>query len=165
MPYKGLPLLVEAVRHVRHEGVPVALGVFGSGDLGDMALALADLDARIENRWLSETDLAQLLSGQHAVVLSHTEASQSGVAGLAGGHGVPLIATPIGGLVEQIQDGRNGILAHAVTARALAAAIQRLARDRMLYEGICGTIRQSREERSIGRFLDHLLVVLSRRSI
>jgi glycosyltransferase involved in cell wall biosynthesis len=160
MPYKGLPLLVEAVRLLRQDGVPVALGVFGSGELGDMARELMRLDAHVENHWLAEDGLAKILEKQHAVVLSHTEASQSGVAALATGHGVPLIATPIGGLVEQVQDGHNGILAEAVTAEALAAAIRKLARDRALYVRLCDSIRQSRGERSAGRFLDALLAIL-----
>lgn len=160
MPYKGLPLLVEAMRLLRQDGVPVALGVFGSGELGGMARELMRLDARVENRWLPEDGLAKILEEQHAVVLSHIEASQSGVAALATGHGIPLIATPIGGLVEQVQDGYNGILAEAVTAEALAAAIRKLASDRALYVRLCDSIRQSRGERSPGRFLDALLSIL-----
>lgn len=160
MPYKGLPLLVEAVRLARARGVAVEVGVFGAGEIGAAREGLEQLGAEVENRWLSEDDLAAALARHHAVVLSHVEASQSGVAALAGGYGVPLVATPVGGLVEQIRDGHNGVLAKAATAEALADAIVRLATDATLYRRLCESIHATRGERSFARFLDALLQVL-----
>jgi glycosyltransferase involved in cell wall biosynthesis len=43
--------------------------------------------------------------------------------------GLPVVATRVGGLPEQVVDGETGILVPAEDAAALAAAIARLARD------------------------------------
>ena len=48
------------------------------------------------------------------------------LAPLAHGLGVPVVATPVGGLSEQLRDGVDGVLAHAVPAEALAAAMAAL---------------------------------------
>ena len=115
------------------------------------------LGAEVENRWLSDAELSQRLGRHHAVVLSHIEASQSGIAALAGAHGLPIIATPVGGLPEQVLDGRTGLLARSADVESLAAAIARLARDPHLYDIMCGEIRDTTRERSCMRFLDNLV--------
>jgi glycosyltransferase involved in cell wall biosynthesis len=46
--------------------------------------------------------------------------------------GRPVIATPVGGLPEQIRDGETGLLTEAVSRQAIAASIKRLAGDRAL---------------------------------
>ena len=160
MPYKGLPLLLDAVRLLREQGAAITLGVFGEGALEGVRAELSSLAVEVDNRWLAEDELASVLARHHAVVLSHTEASQSGVAALAGGHGLPVVVTPVGGLGEQVQDGRTGIVAAAATPRALAGAIRRLADDRDLYNSTCLIIRETRNQRSFDRFLDELLAVL-----
>jgi glycosyltransferase involved in cell wall biosynthesis len=75
-----------------------------------------------------------------AVVLAHVEASQSGVAAAALGHGLPVIATPSGGVVEQIDAEKTGIFASEVSAEALADAMSRFVQNpelrRALYRGV-----------------------------
>ncbi|MFC5327184.1 glycosyltransferase family 4 protein [Bradyrhizobium oligotrophicum] len=153
MPYKGLTLLLDSVEALRREGFQVELGVFGEGALGDNRRRLAALGAEVINRWLTEQEIAAILSRYHAVVLSHIEASQSGVAATSLGAGIPVIATPVGGLIEQIQDGVNGILAARVDAAALSDAIKRIVLDPNLFDAICRRIEATRADRSMARFL------------
>jgi glycosyltransferase involved in cell wall biosynthesis len=54
-----------------------------------------------------------------AVVLPNVEASQSGVAATSLGHGVPVIATPAGGVAEQITHGDSGLVANSISAEAM----------------------------------------------
>jgi len=154
MRYKGLPLFLDAIDLLRREGLPVEVGVFGEGKLGASAARLADLGAEVINRWLSEAEMVSVLQRHHTVVLSHIEASQSGVAAAAFGAGVPVVATPVGGLIEQIRDGVNGILADRTDAPALAHAIKRLLLDAGLYRAICKRLATSKDERSMRRFVD-----------
>ncbi len=77
-------------------------------------------------QWLAEPDMARLVAGADAVVLPYREASQSGVAPMAHGMGVPVVATPVGGLAEQVRDGIDGVLARDMTASALAEAMAAL---------------------------------------
>lgn len=153
MPYKGLPLLLDAIEALRGRGEHVSLGVYGDGDLSAHAERLAAIGATIVNRWLTPDELGAALASYHAVVLSHTEASQSGVAAAALGAGVPVIATPVGGLVEQIADGRTGVFAERVDADALADAVARLTGDRALYARICATIAEGAASRSMAGFV------------
>jgi len=111
------------------------------------------MGAEVVNRWLTEDEIGALLPRFHGVVLSHAEASQSGVAAAALGSGIPLIATPVGGLPEQVRHGEIGVVAADADARALAAAIEQLHRDPDLYRRICQRISATRESRSMRRFV------------
>lgn len=154
MPYKGLPLFLDAVDLLRAEGLPVEVGVFGEGALGRSAERLAAMKAEVVNRWLSNAEIAALLPRYHAMVLAHTAASQSGVAATALGAGLPVVATPVGGLTEQIIDGQTGAIAGEVSAPALAAAAKRLLLDPVFYRSVHDQILQSRDRRSVGRFVE-----------
>lgn len=156
MAYKGLGLLVDAVELLRARGLNVALGVYGSGSLEPHAARLRALGATVVNRWLSDADIAEALSTHHAMALSYTEASQSGVAAVASGAGLPAVATPVGGLREQIVDGVNGVLAAAPTAAAFADAIQRLVGDPSLYAAIRACLA-SGSDHSPARFVQELI--------
>jgi glycosyltransferase involved in cell wall biosynthesis len=153
MPYKGLPLFVAMLEQLEAEGVKIAPGVFGEGPLGDCEPRLRRLGAEIANRWLSEAEIAETLPQYHALVLSHVEASQSGVAAAAFGAGLPVVATPVGGLVEQVREGKTGVTAAAVEPVALAAAVKRLLLDPKLYEATTSALAQRREQRSMKRFV------------
>jgi glycosyltransferase involved in cell wall biosynthesis len=157
LPYKGLALLVEAVESLAKQGIKVHLGVYGSGNLSAVGARLHALGAEIENSWIPDMSVAQVFNRFHAVALPHTDASQSGVAAIAMGTGLPAIANPVGGLVEQIIDGKTGVLAAAAESTAFAAAIKRLSLDRQLYENIRQHIALSRSQRSMKTFLDSLI--------
>jgi glycosyltransferase involved in cell wall biosynthesis len=154
LPYKGLSLFLDAVNTLRAKGLNVQIGVFGDGELGESADRLSMLGAEVVNRWLDASEIAATLARYDVMVVSHTEASQSGVIAMALGFGLPVVATPVGGLVEQIIDGRTGVLARRVDATALAEAIQRLVLDQELYRAICETIRCTRDKRSMERFVE-----------
>lgn len=129
LPYKGLGLLLDALDLLARRGVAVRLGVVGNGDLGPHRARLAALDAEIDNRWVPEAEVAAVLDRFDAVALPYTEASQSGVVGAAMAAGLPVLVTPVGGLVEQVTDGETGLVAAAVTPSAMADALARLATD------------------------------------
>ncbi len=154
LPYKGLPLFLEALQLLRDEGIPVSAGVFGEGDLGDSTERLEAMGAEVVNRWLTEAEIGDVLKRYHAIVLSHIEASQSGVAATALGAGIPVVATPVGGLIEQVQDGVTGVLATRVDAYALKQAAMRLILNPQLYRVICGNIVATKEDRSMARFVE-----------
>lgn len=154
MSYKGLPLFLDAVDILRDSGHAVELGVFGEGALGDSANRLAEMGAEVVNRWLSEAEIAAVLPRFHAIVLSHTEASQSGFAATALGAGLPTVATPVGGLKEQIIDRKTGLIAARIDASALADAISELKSNPALYRSICINICNGRQARSMGRFVE-----------
>ncbi len=163
LKYKGLPLLIDAIERLRAEGLDVRLGVAGQGNLDGMQGRLTALGAEVINRWIDDDEVGPLLARYDAIALSHVEASQSGVAAMAFGHSIPVVGMPVGGLVEQIVDGRTGVLGGEATAKALAAGIRRLATDAALYDGISAHLHTSAGERSMTRFVGSLMTELDRR--
>lgn len=153
LAYKGLPLLVEAIELLKARGVSVSLGVVGAGDIGSLRSRLAALDAEVINRTLPDAEVAELLTRYDAVTCSHIEASQSGVAALAFGNCMPVVATPVGGLVEQVIPGQTGVLAASVTPRALADAIYQLNATPGFYDQISRCLKEIYPDRSMAKFL------------
>lgn len=71
-----------------------------------------------------------------AVVLPYNVSSQSGVAAASFGSGRPVVATPVGGLMEQVIPG-TGVIAKDMSAEAFADALTVLIGDPMLFDR-CG---------------------------
>jgi len=159
-PYKGLPLLVAAVEQLAAAGTPLVLGVYGEGDLGALRPRLANLNATLRNRWIDDREISEIFQQYDLVLVSHEEASQSGVVALALGHGLPVVATPVGALTEQVIHGVNGLVADAVSAEAIAAQIARVACEPGLFDRLAENIVRQAPERSMARFLDRLIEAL-----
>ena len=156
MAYKGLPLLIDAVEAARQSGLKVDLGVAGSGPLGEDRARLEAMGADITNRWIADSEVHDIFSRFDAMACSHVEASQSGVVSAAFGNGLPVVAMPIGGIAEQVVDGRTGLLSRQITAPAFADAIRRLATEPGLYETIARTLIEEAPQRSMDRFLGEI---------
>ena len=157
LPYKGLPLFVDAIEQLKAVGIAVEPAVYGQGSLGREARRLKALGATVVNRWLDEDEIRMALQECHAVVLSHVEASQSGIAAAALGAGVPVVITPVGGLIEQVRDGREGFVAKDVTAPAIAAAIRRLTENPEKYRELLQRIECTRLSRAMPAFVEKLI--------
>jgi glycosyltransferase involved in cell wall biosynthesis len=133
LPYKGVPMLLEAFARLRAAGGDYGLRVVGRGKHGaDETQARRD-GVTFEEGWVAPEAIAGILDAADALVLPYREASQSGVVAAAYGAGLPVVATPVGGLVEQVVDGETGAIADAATPEALAAAIRRLFETPGLY--------------------------------
>lgn len=123
LPYKGLHLLTAATELLRSRGYKLDVRVSGQGSLGSLRLPEG---TEVVNRWIPEEDILSQFSEVDAVVLPYTEASQSGVLAISNSLGIPAVVTPIGGLPEQIDPDRSGIVAGAVNAEAISQAIEAL---------------------------------------
>ena len=137
--YKGLDLLRDAFAALRARHPGVTLRVVGEGDVEGCAPGLAALPGvTVEPRWVPDGEMPALLSAARAVVLPYREASQSGVLPLALALGVPVVATPVGGLSAQLEHGVSGLVAREASAPALAEAMAAMldpARRRALSAG------------------------------
>ncbi len=128
LPYKGLGLLADAM-HALGPRDDVELRVVGQGPPSPELEALARLPhVTVENRWVPEGEVGALLAWSDALVLSHTEASQSGVAAVAIAARRFVVATSVGGIIEQLRDEPLARLC-APDAPALAGAIAGLISD------------------------------------
>ncbi len=81
------------------------------------------------DRYISESELPELLATHSAVVLPYTPnfVAQSGVIFLALAHELPVVASLAGGLKDLFEEFRVGVPFSEVTPAALAAAVRRLA--------------------------------------
>ncbi len=132
--YKGLDLLLGAYRLLQQQGANVSLEVMGSGDISPYAEQLDGLSGvTLINQWVDEADIGAALARNDVMVMPYREASQSGVAASAATAGMPMVATPVGGLTEQIIDGTTGVIAPTACANGVATAIRRLIDDHALY--------------------------------
>jgi glycosyltransferase involved in cell wall biosynthesis len=127
LAYKGLDLLAEALGSVLPDGGMV-VRVVGQGPESAALAALRLLPGvTVENRWVPEAEIPALLEWADGVVLSHREASQSGVAAAALAARRFLVATRVGGLAEQAAGDPACILCE-VDAASLAAGLRAVVR-------------------------------------
>ncbi len=134
MAYKGLQLLLEAFRQLAALRPDVELHIVGSGDLSAYRAQLATVPrVTVINRWIEDREIPALFAGADALVAAYTEASQSAAIATAHGSGLPVVVTPVGGLVEQVMADETGIVATSPSPGAVADAMLGLL-DPGLYE-------------------------------
>jgi glycosyltransferase involved in cell wall biosynthesis len=110
LPYKGLDILADSLRRLLPRD-DLEVRIIGEGPESPILDALRRLPGvSVENRWVPEEEVGTLLAWADAVVLSHREASQSGVAAAAAAAGRWVVATRVGGLAEQLKDAPNARL-------------------------------------------------------
>jgi glycosyltransferase involved in cell wall biosynthesis len=130
-PEKGLDLLIRAVANVRKTQPQVRLVIAGSGSqekrLRALAAELGCADAVVFAGFVREVgdflaclDIYAQPSRAEAFGLGVTEAMAMGL---------PVVATRVGGLPEQVVSGKTGLLVPGDDAEALGEALYRLAAD------------------------------------
>lgn len=147
-PYKGVDTLVEAYAIARRASVSLELSIVGRGPIGAKLLRrMRELGVSIDNRYLSDAELMDVMAAHGVMILPYTSATQSGIGAIALAHGMPCIATSVGGLPEQVIHGSNGWIVPPRDPEALAEAMVSIAKDE-------GRARQMAEESlRIGREL------------
>lgn len=125
LAYKGLDLLAGGLQAVGPRP-DLVVRVVGQGPDAPELTALARMPGvTVENRWVPEDELAALLAWSDALILSHREASQSGVAAAALAARRWVIATDVGGLREQLCNEPSALL-FPPTEAGLADAIRQM---------------------------------------
>ena len=155
--YKGLSLLLDAIEMLRADGLQVRLGVAGAGDIDVERERLTGLGAEVINRWLEDKGNCAAGALRRDGVALYRGESFTGVAAVAFGSCMPVIAMPSGGLAEQVIEGKTGVLAQYVSARSFADGIRRLATNPSLYAQISRSLEQGGPDRSMRTFIEHLL--------
>jgi len=171
--YKGLSELLDAYELLPSTSYPLKLTIAGSGDLGSLR-ARIDQHANITliHEWLSDETISHCLQEADAIILPYQEASQSGIAATAFAAGLPVIATPVGGLTEQIKHRHTGLIAQSMSASSLAHSIRELSTCDTLYENLSrGALHHAATAlnwneigATLGEALDHLIKLPRRRN-
>jgi glycosyltransferase involved in cell wall biosynthesis len=130
LPYKGLDLLLKAYAIILDTNLPVHLHIAGPGNLKPYVKSLAVLKhITVDNRWIPEDEIGSIFKAADVCVCPYSEASQSGVIATAYAAGIPVIVTPIGGLIEQVQNEKTGLICKEISSEAIVDAITRIVID------------------------------------
>ena len=137
---KGQEFLVEATALLKKRGITIKALIVGATFPGNED-HLDRLRALIAQRSIADrvvltgelTDPRAAYSAMDALALTSAQPEPFGnVVMEAMGMGLPVIATAIGGSIDQVVDGITGYLVPAANPEALADAIERLVRSRGL---------------------------------
>jgi glycosyltransferase involved in cell wall biosynthesis len=133
-PYKGLAHLIEAEPLITAAIEDARIVIAGEGESLEPYRRLMVHPDRFEihNEFVSVEERARLFRQACVVVLPYVEATQSGVIPVAYTYSKPVVATAVGGLSSQVEDGRTGYLVLPGDAAALAERIIELLRDEPL---------------------------------
>ena len=133
--YKGLDVLIHAFRMLQGRWADLHLNIVGEGDLRPYRRLLEGArNINVVNRWVDDTEVADIFQAAEIVVVPYVSASQSGIIALAANFACPVVATRVGAIPEQIRDGATGILVEPGSAEALASAIGSFLADAALRE-------------------------------
>lgn len=122
LPYKGLDLLADALEKLPRDA-RFMLRIAGQGPpLPELRRLAADPRVEIHNHWIPEAEISDHVAWADCFVMPYREATQSGVIGFATAAGRSVVATRVGGLVEQLRD-HDRVRYCAPEAESLASAI------------------------------------------
>lgn len=132
--YKGLSMLLDAVEILRDTYPGLVVRIAGNGDMTPYEAQCARIGGvEVENRWIDNDEIADIIGGFDLLALPYIEASQSAVLVLAMAQGVPVVATPVGGIAEHVLRAGCGVVAEAVSAEEFATSVRTLLEDPALY--------------------------------
>src|SRR5271166_5078361 len=127
-PHKGFQYVQEALNLLDSADVELTIAGSNSG------WAIAQLKGRYETRDLGyisdRRTIAELYAESHLLLFASPAENFPCTILEAMASGCCVVATPSGGVVEQITDGENGILAAEISGVALADALHRALRSR-----------------------------------
>jgi glycosyltransferase involved in cell wall biosynthesis len=133
---KGLPDLIEAARLLAERGVAFECTIVGDGPeraMLERLIGRAGVADRVRiTGFLSQEDLIPLYRQASVVALPALSESHFGIPNIlleALAVETPVVCTRLPSLDEVIQDGREGLFVPERDPRALAAALERLARE------------------------------------
>jgi len=170
-PVKNHGVLIRAAAHLRDAGVPVELDILGRGAEEAALRALAS-ELTVTDRVRLQgfrSDVADFLGRAHAFASS----SQSEAMPLsfleAMGHGLPVVASRVGGVPSLVEDEVHGLLFESGDAHGAASRIARLAQDEALRRRLGSAAALRARERfgadaMIGRYETLYSALLSGRS-
>jgi glycosyltransferase involved in cell wall biosynthesis len=123
-PYKGLKYLVEAMEIVRKTFPDARLLIAGSGNIeSDLPEEKRNDNIKIYNRYITNEEMAGIISNTKIVVCPYTDATQSGVVMTSFAFGKPVIASSVGGFPDVIENKVTGMLVPPADVKALSDAI------------------------------------------
>jgi len=161
VPWKGFPQVISSVKSLNKEEVKIALEIAGSGPEEKNLKELIGDDKNIKllgglpqtelHKKIAESDLFVLYTGYEG--FSHQLLEVMAL-------DVPIITTAVGGNVEIIEDGKNGVLVSGRDVDELTEAIRNLLNDSEKMNRLKNNAKESLLNYSENRMLGNLNSVI-----
>lgn len=136
--YKGVDVLLKAVRTLRQRGRGLKVTIVGQGPF---VVSPAD-GVSVIDRYVPDRELAEMVARSRIVAMPYRDATGSQVPQTAFVYGTPVVASRVGCLAEYIEDGVTGLLVPPGDTDALANALDRLLTDGALWETCSRTAKE-----------------------
>ncbi len=130
--YKGVGVLVAAMRQLQAEQPDVTAIIAGKGDIGAVAPGALPGNIEVRNHLIEDDEAIELFTRCSLVVLPYVDASQSALVAAAYFFGKPVIVTRAGALPEYVIEGQTGWVIPPRDAPALAACMRTALSDPLL---------------------------------
>lgn len=133
-PYKGLDLLIDALRELHDEDVFLTVVGEPWGDQENSIRNAAQSAPNVELHlsYTSAEDVAEFFERADILVLPYRTATGSAVAAVAQHYEKPMLATRVGGLPDVVIEGKTGTLVPPGDTGSLAEAIGSLTREQAI---------------------------------
>jgi len=149
--YKGLDLLLEAMPLLDGSYTLVVAGEnYGSFEkysqiINSERFAPVRNNLILVNRYIPDGEVKVFFSAADVSVLPYRSATQSGISSISWNFDVPLITTPVGGLVESVGQAGTGMLTESVSAKGVADAVKKYFAENKKEEYLYNISRLKRE--------------------
>lgn len=124
--YKGIDLFIEAINGI-HKTHPDQEFVIAGKPFNDFKINYDIIKNKnkvsVMEKFLSNEEITEIMLSSILVVCPYIDATQSGVILIAHGLNRPVLVTPVGGLPDYINEGKNGLVADDVSVESLTKSI------------------------------------------
>lgn len=161
--YKGLDILLNAMPLLgKGYKLIVAGEPYGGFEKYQQIIdSIEDEDIRkniyLMTTFIPDEQVKVLFSASDLCILPYKSATQSGISSVSWNFDTPIVATPVGGLVEDIRDSKTGILSENVSSESVASAIQHFFSDGNIAEECINNIKTLKTELSWKSFCSKLI--------
>jgi len=131
--YKGLDLLIESLALLDENHVLIIAGeCYGSFEKYDKQIVDLKLRSRIKvfNQYIADEQVKHYFSVSDLCMLTYHNATQSGITNISYHFEVPVLVTPVGGLMESVEDGKSGWISPDKTPKSIAKTIEKYFNNR-----------------------------------
>ncbi len=129
--YKGLDILLEALPLLDRSYTLIVAGeAYGSFEkyrqiIESERFAPVRGNLILHDRYIPDGDVKVYFSAADLSVLPYRSATQSGISSISWNFDVPLVTTPVGGLVESVGKAGTGMLTDGLTPQDVARSIEK----------------------------------------
>jgi len=146
---KGVQVLLDAFKTLKEDGVTAHLTIIGDGPDRDKLQNLSR-DAGVNDSISfcgAVEDIIPYLQKSALFVLPSLSEGLSNVLLEAMACGLPIVATRVGGNIDLIRDGENGILVETENSNQLSEAMKKILQDKALAKKLGSEARKTVEQR------------------